>query len=47
MQTKERLLKNQDIFAHLQDPSIEYYDLNVIGDNENYDKLLIINIQIK
>lgn len=38
---KERLLKNQDILAHLEDPSIEYYGLNVIGDNENYDKLLM------
>lgn len=37
---KKRLLKNQDIFAHLQDPSIEYYGLKVIGGNERLDKLL-------
>lgn len=38
---KKRLLENQDIFAHIQDPSIEYYGLNVIGDIEKYDQLLM------
>lgn len=36
-----RLLKNQAIFAHLKDPSIEYYGLNVIGENEVYDNILM------
>lgn len=38
---KERLLKHQNIFAHLQDPSIEYYGLNVIGDIEEFDLMLM------
>lgn len=38
---KKRLLKNQDIFAHIFDPSIEYYGLIVVGDCEKYDKLLM------
>lgn len=37
---KKRLLKNQNIIAHLQDPSIEYYGLNVIGSDEKLDDLL-------
>lgn len=37
----DRLLKHQDIFAHLQDPSIEYYGLNVIGDIEEFDYMLM------
>ena len=37
---KERLLKNQDIFLHLQDPSIEYYGLQIIGGNNMLDKIL-------
>lgn len=38
---KERLLQNQDIFAHLQDPSIEYYGLKVIGEDDNLDEMLL------
>lgn len=38
---KERLLRNQDIFAHLQDSSIEYYGLNVIGGIEDLDEMLL------
>lgn len=38
---KERLLQNQNIFAHLQDPSIEYYGLKVIGGNDNLDKMIL------
>ena len=38
---KKRLLRNQDIFAHLSDPSIEYYGLKVIGGNARLDKLLM------
>ena len=37
----ERLMKHQDIFAHLQDPSIEYYGINVIGDVEEFDHMLM------
>lgn len=36
-----RLLDHQDIFAHMQDPSIEYYGLNVIGDIEAFDFMLM------
>lgn len=36
-----RLLKHQDIIAHLQDPSIEYYGLNVIGDIMEFDHMLM------
>lgn len=35
-----RLLEHQNIIAHLQDPSIEYYGLNVIGDIEEFDHML-------
>lgn len=38
---KERLLKNQNIFAHLKDPSIEYYGLKVVGDDEELDRILM------
>lgn len=38
---KNRLLDHQNILAHLKDPSIEYYGLNVIGDIANYDRLLM------
>lgn len=38
---KQRLLKNQNLFAHLQDPSIEYYGLLVIGDDERLDQMLM------
>lgn len=37
----DRLLEHQNIVAHLQDPSIEYYGLNVIGDIEEFDHLLM------
>lgn len=38
---KERLLKNQDVLAHIQDPSIEYYGLKVVGDDEILDHILM------
>lgn len=38
---KSRLLEHQNIFAHLQDSSIEYYGLNVIGDIEEFDLMLM------
>lgn len=38
---KQRLLAHQDIFAHMQDSSIEYYGLNVIGDIEEFDFMLM------
>lgn len=38
---KERLLRNQNIFAHLEDPSIEYYGLKIVGDDEDLDKDLM------
>lgn len=38
---KPRLLEHQDLFAHLQDPSIEYYGLKVIGEDEALDRLLM------
>lgn len=38
---KERLLKNQNIMAHLQDPSIEYYGLKIVGDDEKLDRILM------
>lgn len=37
----DRLLAEQNIVAHLQDPSIEYYGLNVIGDIEEFDRMLM------
>lgn len=36
-----RLLNYQNIAAHLQDPSIEYYGLNVIGDIKKFDHMLM------
>lgn len=38
---KIRLLENQNLMAHLQDPSIEYYGLLVIGDDERLDELIM------
>lgn len=38
---KRRLLKNQNIFAHIQDPSIEYYGLKVVGEDERLDSILM------
>lgn len=38
---KKRLLKSQDVSAHILDPSIEYYGLNVIGENDALDKRLL------
>lgn len=37
----DRLLQHQNIVAHLQDPSIEYYGLNVIGDIKEFDHMLM------
>lgn len=41
---KNRLIKNQSmdqVLAHMEDPTIEYYGLNVVGDNPEYDKILL------
>lgn len=38
---KKRLLENQDIFAHIEDPSIEYYGFKVVGDFKKYDDILM------
>lgn len=41
---KHRLTKNQSIeqvLAHMADPTIEYYGLNVVGDIPEYDKMLL------
>lgn len=38
---KERALKMQDIMAHMQDPSCEYYGISVIGEIDEFDKLLM------
>lgn len=38
---RERLLENQNIVAHLQDPSIEYYGLKVVGEEEELDHVLM------
>lgn len=38
---KERLLKNQHTLAHLQDPSIEYYGLKVVGEDKKRDNILM------
>lgn len=38
---KKRALKRQDIMAHMQDPSCEYYGIYVIGDIAKLDKLLM------
>ena len=38
---KPRLLEYQNIFAHMQDPSIEYYGLLVLGDYAPYDKYML------
>lgn len=36
-----RLLKHQDISAHMKDSSIEYYGLNVIGNIKQFDYMLM------
>ncbi len=41
---KDRLMKCQSmeqVLAHMADPTIEYYGLNVVGDNPKYDKMLL------
>ena len=41
---KNRLMKCQSmeqVLAHIVDPTIEYYGLNVVGDNPEYDKMLL------
>lgn len=41
---KNRLMKCQSmeqVLAHMADPTIEYYGLNVVGDNPEYDKMLL------
>jgi hypothetical protein len=37
----DKLLKNQNLIEHLMDPSIEYYGINVIGDIEKFDNMLM------
>lgn len=34
-------MENQDIEAHIQDSSIEYYGLKVVGDDERLDHILM------
>ncbi len=36
-----RLLSKQEIFLHLMNPKIEYYGVNILGDNEAYDKIML------
>lgn len=36
----DRLIRSQNIVAHLQDPTIEYYGINVVGDIEDFDRIL-------
>lgn len=36
-----RLEKNQDILAHIMDPSIEYYGLGVVGNFPKFDSMLM------
>ncbi len=38
---KHRLLNNQDLWAHMVKPDIEFYGLQVIGDNKCYDEFLL------
>ena len=38
---KERLLKHQNVAAHLQDPSIEYYGLEVLGNDDLLDEFFM------
>lgn len=41
---KNRLMKCQSmeqVFSHMADPTIEYYGLSVVGDNPEYDKMLL------
>lgn len=38
---KERLLINQHLLNHMEDSSIEYYGLKVIGGDEILDKMLM------
>ncbi len=38
---KNRLLNHQNLFAHMEDPSIEYYGVYVIGDIDELDEQLI------
>lgn len=44
---KNRLLKCQDLSAHLAYPEIEFYGLHVLGDLEKYDNILIKNFPEK
>lgn len=36
-----RLLSKQEIFLHLMNPEIEYYGVNVLGDNKAYDDIML------
>lgn len=37
----ERLLRSQNIVLHLMDPKIEYYGVNILGDNQAYDDIML------
>lgn len=36
---KKRLLRNQNTFAHLCNPGLEFYGLRIIGQNEDLDEM--------
>lgn len=38
---KKRALQHQDIFSHLQDPSIEYYGVSIVGMVPQFDTILL------
>ena len=44
---KHRLLKKQNILAHICDPSIEYYGIKVLGDFGEFDDLLMKKFENK
>lgn len=44
---KKRLLRKQDLECHMRDPSIEYYGLQVIGENDLLDEVLAKNFSHK
>ncbi len=37
---QERLLRNQNVLAHIMDESIEYYGLDIVGTDDRLDRLL-------
>lgn len=38
---KPRALENQNILAHIQDPSIEYYGIKIVGEVPEFDEILM------